>query len=241
MKHEITDHGDPKKYWTQIPNIVYMLGLKPFELTLYSHLKWAAGASPRGRCTKSTATLAKETGMGAGTVSRAKTELEKQRKELGNKPLIITKQIPNPNGGKPYQEIAITDIWKANILCFTTSSGEVEGVEQLPETAQPTSRATSPVEINKNSNKNEDQEEQKDALAQYKSDPLYEHVDVEREFQKAERWAAAHGRKVTPRFFVNWLNKIDVPFRPNGNGRTYVDDEWDKALTMTELKAMMEA
>lgn len=239
MKHEITDHGDPKKYWTQIPNIVYLLGLKPFELTLYNHLKWAAGANFKGRCTKSTATLARETGMGTGTISRAKTELEKPRKELGNKPLIITKQVPNPKGGKPYQEIAITDIWKANILCFTSSSVEVDGLDQVPETAQPSSRATSPVEINKNSKQEEKQEG--DALAEYKSDPLYAHINVEREFEKAKRWAGANGRQVTPRFFVNWLNKIDVPFRPNGNGRTYVDDEWDKALTMTELKAMMEA
>lgn len=151
MKHEITDQGDPQKYWTQIPNIVYTLGLKPFELTLYNHLKWAAGAKPNGKCTKSTATLAKETGMGTGTVSRAKTELEKKRHELGGKPLIRTKEVPNPKGGKPYQEITITDIWKANMLHFTSSTEEVEEADQVPEEVEPSSRATSPVEINNNS------------------------------------------------------------------------------------------
>lgn len=235
--NEITDHGDPKKYWTQIPNIVYTLALSPFELTLYNHLKWAAGASPKGRCRKSNATLAKETRMGAGTVSRAKTELEKPRSELNDKPLIITRHIPNPRGGKAFQEIAITDIWKVNILCFTSSPLEIE-TEQVPEKAKPSSRAISTGEINKNSKQ---EHEQEDALAKYKSDPLYGHVDVEREFQKASRWADVHRKKVTPKFFVNWLNRIDAPFRPNGNGRTYVDDEWDKAKTMDEIRAMVEA
>jgi hypothetical protein len=150
MKHEISDQGDPQKYWTQIPNIVYTLGLTTFEFTLYSHLKWAAGAKPNGKCTKSTATLAKETGMGAGTVSRAKTELEKKRLELGGKSLIKTKEVSNPRGGKPYQEITITDIWKVNILHFASSTVEVDEADQVPVEVEPSSRPTSTVEINKN-------------------------------------------------------------------------------------------
>lgn len=185
MKHEITDHGDPQKYWTQIPNIVYTLGLKPFELTLYNHLKWAAGAKPNGKCTKSTATLAKETGMGTGTVSRAKTELEKKRHELGGKPLIRTKEMPNPKGGKPYQEIAITDIWKANMLKFTSSTEEVDEVEQVPVEVESSSRATSPVEINNN---------YKQELREQEVKPLSPHARL-MDFQQLRTGPIANGAR----------------------------------------------
>lgn len=238
MKHEIVDEGDARYYWTQIPNIVFTLGLNPFELSLYCHLKRAAGARTNGKCTKSRATLAKECCMGSGSVSRARAKLEEPRSGLGGQPLIKVREIPNPRGGKAFLEISITDIWKANMSHFAPTSAVDIASSQRPEVPDPTSRATSPVDIKKNS---KEKQEEEDALAKYKSDPLYAHVNVEREFEKAQRWAAANNRQVTPRFFVNWLNKIDAPFRPNGNGRTYVDDEWDKALTMEQLKAMVEA
>ncbi len=138
MKHEIVDHGDPKKYWTQIPNIVFDLSLKPAELVLYCHLKRTAGAT--GKCTKSRATLARETGMGAGSVSRAKTELEKRRPELNNRPLIRVKEVANPSGGKPFHEVTLTDIWKANMDRFTTSNMDLDDTEQRPVDLDATSK-----------------------------------------------------------------------------------------------------
>lgn len=157
MRHEVTDEGDARQYWTQLPNIIFEIGLKPLELVLYAHLKRAAGASANGKCFKSTATLARETGMGAGTVSRTKTSLEAKRATLGNRPLIRTREVINPRGGKPFQEITITDIWKANTDRFTSStvevvpsSVEVEGQNQVPVEVGSSSKPISTVEIKNN-------------------------------------------------------------------------------------------
>src|SRR5678815_5133564 len=222
MKQQITDEGDPRKYWTQIPNIVFELGLKPLELALYAHMKRAASTS--GRCTKSTATLARETGMGAGTVSRTKTTLETKRSMLGNKPLIRTREIPNPRGGKAFQEITITDIWKANSDYFASSTVEIEDREpsssleierqnQVPVEVDPSSKPSSTVEIKKNS-KNNNEEEQRDFLSQLKTNPLYKHVDFDFEIARMRDWLARpanRNRRMTERFVLNWIDKIDRP------------------------------
>lgn len=234
----MSDQGDPKRYWTQIPNIVLEI-LNPLELTLYVHLKRAAGDN--GRCTKSRATLARETGMGAGTVSRTKESLAKRRPELKNKPLIIIKNIDNPSGGKPYQEITITDIWLVNTERFTPSSVDIATSsvdEQRPDGAEATSRATSTVDIKKNSNKNL-QEEQRDFLSELKTDPVYSRLDVSLEFGKAQRWAAANHRRVTQRMFVNWLNRSlsDLPLNGNGAG-SYVDVELARAIPPERIREM---
>jgi hypothetical protein len=147
--------------------------------------------------------------------------------------LIRTKELPNPSGGKPYLEITVTDIWRENTTRFTTSTRDVEGV-----TTSTVDIATSKIdESNVHSGHKEEQykknlyKEEELSLADLKKDPAYSHVDVSHEFQKAERWCALNRRKLTPRFFVNWLNKIDRPFRPiddpgtKGNGH---DAAWHK-------------
>jgi len=129
MRQQITDEGDAKNYFTQVPNIVFDIGLSYQELALYLHLKRTAGAS--GRCFKSTRTLARECGMSPTIVVRAKGNLQTRRKELGGKALIVVTEKPNPKGGLPYHEIRITDIWKANTDRFSTSTGETEQVPYI--------------------------------------------------------------------------------------------------------------
>ena len=53
-------------------------------------------------------------------------------------------------------------------------------------------------------------------------------------FQLTETWRKGH---------VNWqtVKQHIGEFMPNGNGRTYVDDVWEQAKTMDEIKAMVEA
>lgn len=156
----VTDEGDPKKYWTQIPNIVFELGLKPFELVLYAHLKRAAGANANGKCTKSTPTLVRETGMGAGTVSRAKLSLQTKRATLNNKPLIRTKETRNPRGGKKRHEIVVVDIWKENMARFASSSVEIDSpIEQVPQKTEQVPEPSSTLEIKKNLLEEEPSEE----------------------------------------------------------------------------------
>lgn len=112
----IIDDGDSRKYWTQIPNIVFMLGLSPFELTLYAYFKKVAGVG--GACWQKTSTLAKATSMSGGMISKAKIELSKPRPELNGKPLILITEGANRHGGKPRHVIRLSDIWPENFAMF---------------------------------------------------------------------------------------------------------------------------
>ena len=46
-------------------------------------------------------------------------------------------------------------------------------------------------------------------LAGLKSDPAYVGIDVSLEHAKATRWAKEHGKQMSRRRFVNWLNRCD--------------------------------
>jgi hypothetical protein len=254
MRHDVTDEGDARQYWTQLPNIIFEIGLKPLELVLYAHLKRAAGASASGKCFKSTATLARETGMGAGTVSRTKTTLEAKRAALGNRPLIRTKEVTNPRGGKPFQEITITDIWKANTDRFASSSVEVapssvevapssvevEGQNQVPVEVGSSSKPISTVEIKKNYKEELREESKRDFLSDLRADPFYSHVDFEVEVEKMRRWLARpenRKRRMTEKFVLRWIEKVDRPVQipvnaNNGNGTS-------RAAREAELKHKM--
>jgi hypothetical protein len=54
-------------------------------------------------------------------------------------------------------------------------------------------------------------------LAALKVDPVYSHIDIDRELAKAKNWASPRNRQVTQRFFINWLNRIEKPLE-NGHG-----------------------
>ncbi len=128
MRQEFSDPGDPKKYWTQIPNMVFELGLTPYELTLYAHMKRAAGKYDV--CSKSTRTLARECRMSPTVVVKAKAALATPRRELNRKPLIVVEKRQNPAGGKEYDEVIIVDIWRENTNRFAPPEDE----NQVPET-----------------------------------------------------------------------------------------------------------
>lgn len=111
------DDGDLKKYRTEIPNVVFTLGLRPPALALYCHLKRTTGAADGGLCYKSTRTLAKETCMSIGMVSEARAELEQPREELGGKPLI---QVHRPEQKGKSVEVICVDVWAENFEHFKT-------------------------------------------------------------------------------------------------------------------------
>ena len=127
--YSVHDDGDLHRYRTEIPNIIFRLGLTPYELTLYAHLKQTAGDG--GQCWKSTGTLARETGMSAGTISKAKDGLTAPRQELAGKSLIAVREESGHNGGRPRHYITLTDVWPENM----TMRGRVE---------EPTSTGNSP-------------------------------------------------------------------------------------------------
>ena len=92
--------------------------------------------------------------------------------------------------------------------------------------------------------KEEEQEkEQKKNSASHETDSAfletvrktYDYVDLDSELKKMDGWLLAHpGRKLTRRFIINWLNKIDKPIKtkpqPQVNKRSKYNpfDEWAK-------------
>lgn len=165
MTQRVVDHGDLKKYRTEIPNMVFNLGLSPYEFTLYCHLKKTAGAD--GTCWKSTATLARETGMSSGMISKAKLALQ-QVFALTGGPLITVNEESNPKGGKPKHCITLTDIWEQNFKHKGASSPH-EGASSYSEVASsPHERSSSPGEIKKELREERTKEETAHAL-------LFEH------------------------------------------------------------------
>lgn len=120
----VIDHGAAHKYRTEIPNIVLELGLRPFSLALYVHLKRTAGDG--GVCEKSTRRLAREMGkVSIGSVSVAKADLARPRDELDGEALIRVAPIDDGKGTRIARDvIIIADIWPANMDRFGRSHSE---------------------------------------------------------------------------------------------------------------------
>lgn len=134
---EITEEA-PHDYFAMLPKVVEYLGLSPYAYRLYCHFKQITGE--RGKCTRSTLTLAEECLMSAGSVSNAKRELTST-----TPPLIRITNIAQPGGIG--HRITITDIWGVNHAFF---NGEcVHMVNAKGECVQDMNALRSPGETNK--------------------------------------------------------------------------------------------
>lgn len=114
----IYDAGAEPSHFTMLPNVVLTLGLSPYALTLYIHLKKVTG--DKGVCFKKTATLVAELKMSAGSITAAKKELATPQPLLRDKPLIIITERKKRGGGKPLHHITLTNIWAENRAAFAT-------------------------------------------------------------------------------------------------------------------------
>jgi len=106
----------PHRYYTEIPNIIldqYNLSLSAFRL--YVHLKRVAADA--GLCWQSQSTLAAACHLSLPVIRKAKRELESAG-------LIIIRDVPNQHGGRKHHEIAIVDIWQANVDYYA-SKGKI--------------------------------------------------------------------------------------------------------------------
>ncbi len=73
-----------------------------------------------------------------------------------------------------------------------------------------------------------------------KRNPLYTGVDIDRELEKAKQWCSKKNRRLTQRFFENWLKKADraLPLQidyktiakpmPKSDEEIRRDEEWQK-------------
>jgi hypothetical protein len=158
--YHVKDNGDPRRYFTMIPNIIDDLDLSPYAFRLYVHLKRVAG--DEGTCYQNRDTLAEKCHMSAGSVTEAKNELV----ALG---LIEIEDQPTTHGGKPYHIITITDVWDKNHSNYSPMS--------------PDDLAMSPGDIKNNPIKNNNESNAKNAFDS-KSTPPLAFVD---EIQQTER------------------------------------------------------
>jgi hypothetical protein len=106
-----------RRFFFRMPNIVFELGLTPYEFALYSAIRRTAGEE--GICFRRGANLAFLCRMSTGQVSCCKARLAAPIEKLGGKPLIRIVERPSPHGGKPYHEIRVVDIWDDNDEYFS--------------------------------------------------------------------------------------------------------------------------
>jgi hypothetical protein len=149
-QYMVSDAGDPRKYYTQIPNMIDDSDLSVYAFRLYARLKRVAGDG--GKCYQSTKTLSTACKMSMGSVKKAK-------EELAAAGLIVIKVIPGEHGEFASHEITITDIWQENMSKYAACSPD----EQEPFTTRTgagyhVNRTVSPGETKnnpiKNNNKN---------------------------------------------------------------------------------------
>lgn len=117
---EIKDQSTNHHYRTELPNIIYDLGLTGNEFYLYSAIKKCAG--DHGQCTQSYKTLATICNSSVPTVKRC-LETLCEINPIIKKPLIIKKNRRSQHGDSDTCLITITDIWTENYQIF---SGEVK-------------------------------------------------------------------------------------------------------------------
>ncbi|MHB1059983.1 MAG: hypothetical protein ACYC0F_19140 [Rhodanobacter sp.] len=108
---QIQEQKPDHHYRTEIPNIIYELGLNPVQLTVYSHIKHIAGDS--GYSWMSMAKLSKRCGVGE-TLLRDVLKQLTQNFKLINCPLIKVVQRTKQDGSRDTNAILIVDIWRQN-------------------------------------------------------------------------------------------------------------------------------
>jgi hypothetical protein len=106
---QILDGSGDRRYFTQLPNIVFDFPLNPYTFRVYAHIKRVAGES--GICWQSTRTIAERCNISAPSVTRA-------IKELTHVGLIRVTKIPSHHGEYCQNQVSIVDIWQANMSYF---------------------------------------------------------------------------------------------------------------------------
>lgn len=121
---EIQDNGSLHRYRTEIPNIVYDLGLSSDLTGFYGYLKRITG--DKGSCWKSVPLMAKECGCSTNKIRDMKKALQKPQPGLDNLSLIkIQAGRKKADGSQLSDLITITDIWPVNFRSLSTHSKSV--------------------------------------------------------------------------------------------------------------------
>ncbi len=131
----LIEEEEPNHKWrTEIPNIVWELGLGKFAFIAYITIKKIAGDG--GLCFMSKSNLSEECMMSKRTLDEAIKELEKPLDLIGKKSLIVVQESKKMDGGDTTKRIYIRDIWPENGKFFREkkhkkppTNGGVQGVQ----------------------------------------------------------------------------------------------------------------
>jgi hypothetical protein len=107
FQEDFPDHH----YRTEIPNIIFELGLTPYEFLVYCHIKRITGES--GKCWQSVREIAKSCGISVTQVAKCIDSLTIPKNGL-NLPLIKKTKRKLPNGLNETNLITVVNLWKHN-------------------------------------------------------------------------------------------------------------------------------
>lgn len=167
--YHIRDAGDPRRYYTMIPNMVDDADLSVYAFRLYVHFKRVAGDD--GTCWQSVGTLAKACKMSVGSIHNA-------RKELEGAGLVRLEIVDNPRGGRDFIRVTIMDIWGENASKYSTTSSREIATSPHELTTSSCELATSPHEIKNNSIKKEPKKKIKSSAEKTPAEILTPVVDA---------------------------------------------------------------
>ncbi len=129
ISFEITEERPDHDYRTEIPNIVFQLGLDPYEFSLYAQIKNIAW--DKRFCCKSYKELAKLLGCSDRKVMLALQKLESPFEKLNGKSLVIVQRERKDSlGGSLPNLLNITNIWPINGAFFRKDKEVSNGVNE---------------------------------------------------------------------------------------------------------------
>lgn len=115
---QVEDLCSEKKFFNQVPNIIYRMGLGCHIIAYYGLLKSVAG--DRGSCFMTQKTIAERLGCSERQVRKMNAFMAKPFEILGGKPLIrVSKQKSSDGGCKP-NLVQIVDIWVENVMVLNS-------------------------------------------------------------------------------------------------------------------------
>jgi hypothetical protein len=146
---ETADLSSNHHYRTELPNIIFKLGLTPHEFALYCVYKQIAG--DRGCCFRRGKNLAKETGISERLLREVKKKLCAPRFELDGLSLItITPRFKPGTKERDTDLVTINDIWPINYQKLATP-GKICGTPPAPCAVPPAPRAEKEEPLKKKS------------------------------------------------------------------------------------------
>ena len=116
ISQELSDHS----FRVEIPQIMWKVGYKSADISVYGAIKAAAGDN--NRCFKSNKNLAKDAGVSIPTLIKSRNKLSEVNNIIGKAPLKVVHRVCEV-GDKDTNEITITNIWPENGAFFKNQGG----------------------------------------------------------------------------------------------------------------------